>query len=674
MPDYRISPLSSPRTAPAFPDSVARFSSSAGRLNSRAQLSDWIAAGSEYEQRKEMISQIENWLALPPLQAEHTTLDLSGFRCVELPADLGSLIPHVQKLNLSNNHLTSLVGLEKLHDLKELIAEHNPLHDIDGLPRRIETLNLASTSIEFLGEALFHLENLRELDLSNSKITSLKGIPLSGHLRKLLVHSTSIPDVQDLSVARELQTLDISNTLIESLTGLASLEKLATLKINSIRLLSGNFTGIPHSLVSLEANDSGIHTLSGIEECGNLSELHVEENNLNHLDELKDLIAGPLRRLNAMGNNLTDIDWLAGRYGQMEYCWLDDPHITQTQDELMNSKISHFATMALEKWASVNLNKSAQHAEAFLRETISPEQFSQLYHLEGGRELLLFCARQPFSAACLNDDILQRVSIRLQENLRYILDHQANSALIAEINRVVEQSNNFCGDLVSHGEIVLNRRVMQHHIVTESRTGQEIFDRLLPLFNQERLEQYAFEKAAEIASTEKEVWNINDENIEFYLALAVKMKQKKPDISLDLVEEPSHISMFSNEADILVEEALLLMSTRPDQAEWKTWLADQFFTEELLQKAFTDSYNQMSMHYNALNLTDFDQTESLPTKIHQALIYAWRHSHQLPEFSQLSDETLYEQINNIKSEWIMEHISMMVEQPELLDAAFKAES
>ena len=67
------------------------------------------------------------------------SIDLSGMGLIEIPGDIMQLTC-LEQINLSNNKLTNLVGIEQLQNLREINAQNNnisnlhaELQDIYGL-------------------------------------------------------------------------------------------------------------------------------------------------------------------------------------------------------------------------------------------------------------------------------------------------------------------------------------------------------------------------------------------------------------------------------------------------------------------------------------------------------------------------------------------------------------
>ena len=87
------------------------------------------------------------------------------------------VFPHVfenlKLIDLSNNNISRIEGLENLIGLKELNLDNNQIIEIEGLENLIEleSLNLSNNQITKIC-GLENLIKLRELDLRNNLLTS----------------------------------------------------------------------------------------------------------------------------------------------------------------------------------------------------------------------------------------------------------------------------------------------------------------------------------------------------------------------------------------------------------------------------------------------------------------------------------------------------------------------
>jgi uncharacterized membrane protein len=95
-------------------------------------------------------------------------------------------------LNLSNNKITEIKGLENLKNLRFLRLSNNLIEEIKGLDsqKSLMTLYLNGNSIEEI-QGLDHLRNLNALYLAGNNITEVKGIETLHNLKRVDIGAAS---------------------------------------------------------------------------------------------------------------------------------------------------------------------------------------------------------------------------------------------------------------------------------------------------------------------------------------------------------------------------------------------------------------------------------------------------------------------------------------------------
>ncbi|XP_014899474.1 nischarin isoform X1 [Poecilia latipinna] len=121
--------------------------------------------------------------ALVPVWRHLTTLDMSH-NCIGAVDDSVKLIPKVEFLDLSYNHLSSVENLQHLYSLVHVDLSYNRLRSLEAAHTRlgnIKTLSLAGNHLETLS-GLSKLYSLVNLDLSHNQLAQLEEIRNIGAL------------------------------------------------------------------------------------------------------------------------------------------------------------------------------------------------------------------------------------------------------------------------------------------------------------------------------------------------------------------------------------------------------------------------------------------------------------------------------------------------------------
>ena len=133
----------------------------------------------------------------------------------------------LEGLDITNNNLTDLKGIEKLTQLQYLEAYDNKLKDVNELKhlKNLSYLLLDGNRLININ-ALKNLTNLQEVDLSNNRLKSLKGVGNLKNLERLYVQGNRLTDVDEVMQLKKLWFLDISRNRLRRLPELKKLKKL----------------------------------------------------------------------------------------------------------------------------------------------------------------------------------------------------------------------------------------------------------------------------------------------------------------------------------------------------------------------------------------------------------------------------------------------------------------
>jgi len=161
-----------------------------------------------------------------------------------------SPLTKLEKIDLSNNKISSFKGFDKLTSLEKLhdiILNNNNLRSLKGIEalqncKKLKNLSLSDNSIEDLGNLypLFSFENLEFLDLSKNKINELNinfNIP---KLKILKLNNNEIERINSLSNLSSLEILYLQDNKLTKLENFSRLPNLHRIHVdnNHIRIIS----------------------------------------------------------------------------------------------------------------------------------------------------------------------------------------------------------------------------------------------------------------------------------------------------------------------------------------------------------------------------------------------------------------------------------------------------
>ena len=124
---------------------------------------------------------------------------------------------NLQELNLSQNQIPKIEGLDLLVNLQELNLSINQITKIEGLEQLVNLwrLDLSDNQINKI-EGMNHLLNLNSLYLSSNKITKIEGLDNLVNLHDLVLMSNQITKIEGLNNLINLSDLTlIQNKIIE---------------------------------------------------------------------------------------------------------------------------------------------------------------------------------------------------------------------------------------------------------------------------------------------------------------------------------------------------------------------------------------------------------------------------------------------------------------------------
>ncbi|TAQ86392.1 hypothetical protein B7494_g5294 [Chlorociboria aeruginascens] len=182
--------------------------------------------------------------------------------------DLASLAATLVDLDLYDNLITHIRGLEELTNLTSLDLSFNKI-------KHIKKIN--------------HLVNLTDLYFVQNKITTIENLDGLTKLRNLELAANRIREIQNLEALVGLEELWLGKNKITQMSGLDGLQNLKILSIqsNRIREIRG-LESLPQ-LEELYISHNALTSLSGLEQVESLRVLDISNNQIASLEGLKSL-------------------------------------------------------------------------------------------------------------------------------------------------------------------------------------------------------------------------------------------------------------------------------------------------------------------------------------------------------------------------------------------------
>jgi internalin A len=202
----------------------------------------------------------------------------------------------VTHLNLTDNHLTEIKGLEKLVDLQVLILSCNQLTEI---------------------KELNNLVNLKVLSLSSNQLTEIKGLDNLVNLQVLYLSDNQLTEIKGLENLVGLQYLNLFSNQLTEIKGLENLVGLQYLNLCSNQLTE----------------------IKGLEKLINLQQLELYRNRLTEIKGLENLVR--LRKLDLSYNQLMNISGLTSIIDHLDYLYIDNNPFLKNTDLLLKEFENH---------------------------------------------------------------------------------------------------------------------------------------------------------------------------------------------------------------------------------------------------------------------------------------------------------------------------------------------
>ncbi|KAK0400699.1 hypothetical protein QR680_015406 [Steinernema hermaphroditum] len=189
----------------------------------------------------------------------------------------------LENLELYDNQLTEIQGLDQLVNLESLDLSHNRIHKIEGLDK---------------------LVNLKSLFLVSNKITKIEGLENLVNLELLELGDNRIRKIENINHLTKIKKLFLGKNKIRKIEGIENLTEITTLALPANRLL--NMDGIQHlsKLQELCMSDQGITTLEALEPLKELIIVDMANNDITNFNGLGE--KPELEDLWVNGNKISD--------------------------------------------------------------------------------------------------------------------------------------------------------------------------------------------------------------------------------------------------------------------------------------------------------------------------------------------------------------------------------
>ncbi len=141
-----------------------------------------------------------------------------------------SVLTGLKNLNIQNQGLESLEGIQYLGNLEDLCVE--------------ACYSLTDAS------AAFTMQNLRRLQLTNAPITSIEGVRNLTELEELKIWFTQVESIEDVQGLSKLRYLDLQGAPVSDLTPIGALPDDCDVRFTIDRIPVGDFLALPDSVLS----------------------------------------------------------------------------------------------------------------------------------------------------------------------------------------------------------------------------------------------------------------------------------------------------------------------------------------------------------------------------------------------------------------------------------------
>lgn len=246
-------------------------------------------------------------------------------------------VEKITDLEIEDNKITDLRGIEKLSNLTTLKFFASPIKDITPLEKltKLKSLTLQNAKIDNINalkglnalnilnlsgnkeitdiSCLKELTNLIGLKLDNNKISDIDALKGLTNLSWLQLNNNQITNISALEKLTKISSLELENNKIIDISALQGLSGLSWLKLRNNQIKNIDSLKELTNLKSLiDLGNNQIMDISALQKLTKLQSLVLDMNQISDISSLKELTK--LQSLNLDNNKITNIDSLQEFY------------------------------------------------------------------------------------------------------------------------------------------------------------------------------------------------------------------------------------------------------------------------------------------------------------------------------------------------------------------------
>ncbi|RMY51193.1 hypothetical protein D0863_14659 [Hortaea werneckii] len=204
---------------------------------------------------------------------------------IELPE---SIAPQLEELELYDNLVKHIDGLEECKDLQSLDLSYNKLKHIKNLSnlKKLDHLYFVQNRLSKI-ENLEELVNLTYLELGANRIREIAGLETLTKLEHLWLGQNKITELKGLSTLSNLRTLSIQANRITSLSGIETLPQLTELYVSDNQIPSLEPLRQNTKLEILDFQPNPISSLAGLEDMPELENVWASNCQVSDFREIE---------------------------------------------------------------------------------------------------------------------------------------------------------------------------------------------------------------------------------------------------------------------------------------------------------------------------------------------------------------------------------------------------